>query len=299
MIKAEELIACFNQMLAEHWGYIPNTSGQEWTQKEQDVTNDVIVEKYGQQWVGHRVADCSGAFVYAYKKYGLGIYHGSNRIARKYVVELLPISYAEPGMAAFKIRKPGDKYYDLPSLYKQSGDLNDYYHIGLVDTDGKHVINAQSTQTGVVRSSLSDFGCVAKLKAVEYQEKEEQQVGYEKATVVLPAGSKGSTVNMREGPGTNYGIMAKVPVGWVVEVISDQGQWCKIQYHHGTGWMQSNYLEYDGQTDETDHGLSTGEQKRLIDDALHIIDSANVAIAEALSKIAEAKETISGIVGQG
>lgn len=292
MIKAEELIACFNQMLAERWGYIPNTSGQEWTQKEQDVTNDVIVEKYGQQWVGHRVVDCSGAFVCAYKQYGLGIYHGSNRIARKYVVELLHISFAEPGMAAFKIRKPGDKYYDLPSEYKKTGDLNDYYHIGLVDTDGKHVINAQSTQTGVVRSSLSDFGCVAKLKAVEYPEKEEQHMEYAKATVVLPAGSKGSTVNMREGPGTNYGIMTKVPVGWVVEVISDQGQWCKIQYNDKTGWMQSNYLEYDGQTDETGQDELTNDQQRKIADLTE-------AIGKYAAGILQAKKAICDIVGMG
>ena len=31
--------------------------------------------------------DCSGAFVYAMKKYGLSIYHGSNTIWRSYLTE--------------------------------------------------------------------------------------------------------------------------------------------------------------------------------------------------------------------
>lgn len=295
MIKAEDLINIFNQMLAERWGYIPNTSGEKWTQREQDTATDEVVRKHGQQWVGHRVADCSGAFVYAYKKYGLGIYHGSNRIARKYVEELLPISQARPGMAAFKIRKPGDKYYDLPSEYKGTSDLNDYYHIGVVDTDGKHVINAQSTQTGVVKSNLDDWGCVAKLKAVEYQdgtEKEDQLMIYEQATVVLAAGNKGSTVNMREGPGTDYVIEKRVPVGQTVDILYDQGKWCEILYQGKRGWMQSNYLEYIGQADETDQGGFTNDQQRKIADLTDAID-------EYSNKILQAAKAICEIVGMG
>ena len=126
---------------------------------------------------------------------------------------------------------------------------------------------------------------------IDYSEEEEQKMG-EQATVVLPAGSKGSTVNMREGPGTNYGIMTKVPVGWVVEVISDQGQWCKIQYNHKTGWMQSNYLEYDGQADETGQDELTNDQQREIAELTEIIGKYAAGILQA-------KKVICDIVGLG
>ena len=101
-IPCKSIITDFNQMLTDKWGYIPATAGTMWTQAKQDATQNAMAKKYGSKWIGHMVADCSGAFVYVYKKYNLSIYHGSNRIARKYIEEVLPISEAKPGMAAFK-----------------------------------------------------------------------------------------------------------------------------------------------------------------------------------------------------
>ena len=99
MIKASDLITAFQGYLAAGDGYIPDTSGETWTREKQDklaATNETV-RKYGSQWIGHRVEDCSGAFARAYKAHGPSIYHGSNRIAREYVVELLPPSAAKPG----------------------------------------------------------------------------------------------------------------------------------------------------------------------------------------------------------
>lgn len=148
MIPVLELIAIFVQMYKEHWSYI---------------------------WGAARkgCVDCSGAFVWAYKQFGKSIAHGSNTIARSYVKKILPISEAKPGMAAFKIRKPGDRYYDLPAKFKKgggsyNGDLNDYYHIGLVDETGKYVLNAQSESAGFTRTAIKKWGAVGYLSAVEY-----------------------------------------------------------------------------------------------------------------------------------
>ena len=68
------------------WGYIWGTSGQKWTQANQDKATRDMTRKYGQKWVGHTVADCSGLFVYAYRQHGKKIYHGSNTIWEKYIV---------------------------------------------------------------------------------------------------------------------------------------------------------------------------------------------------------------------
>lgn len=174
MITANEIVSAFQGYLAAGDGYIPGASGQVWTQSAQDQSTNEMVKKYGQQWVGHRVEDCSGAFVRAYKAQGMSIYHGSNRIAREHVEALLPVAEARPGMAVFKARAPGEKYYALPAEYRQgkgrcNGDLNDYYHIGLVDEDGAHVLHCANVQSGFVRGDLTQgWVAAARLREVSY-----------------------------------------------------------------------------------------------------------------------------------
>ena len=173
MMTAQQLIAAFRgYQIAD--GYIPNTSGEVWTAEKQAKATAETVKKYGARWIGHHVEDCSGAFVRAYRERGLSIYHGSNRIAREHVAELLPTEAAAPGMAVFKARKPGEKGYALPAEYRKggkrcNGDLNDYYHIGLVDADGRHVLHCANTREGFLRSGIGqDWHAAAKLKQVEY-----------------------------------------------------------------------------------------------------------------------------------
>lgn len=244
-LSAERLIADFQRMLADGWGYIPGTSGVLWTQAMQDKSADSQVKKYGGQWVGHRVADCSGAFVYAFRQQGLSIYHGSNRIARVYVEELLPIAEAKPGMAAFKAYPPGHKYYSLPAEYKPggayyNGDLNDYYHIGLVDGDGKTVINAQSTRTGVVRSGLDgSWSCVARLKQIS----DEEEMPVETLYRAVVTAENGKPVNLRKAAAISAARICTVPVGTEVDVLSEtDADWAQIRYGEKTGYMMRKYL---------------------------------------------------------
>lgn len=246
MFSVQQIISDFQTMYNDRWGYIPGSSGQLWTQTAQDkkASTDPGVAKYGQQWVGHRVADCSGAFVYSYRQHGLSIYHGSNRIAREYVIELLPPSYAKPGMAAFKAYNPGDKYYDLPSEYKPgsahyNGDLLDYYHIGLVDDDPAYVINAASTKSGIKHSKLADGWCaVGYLKAVNYNSEENSM----EAKQMIVTAESGKTVNMRQGPGKRYPVVCAVPIGSVVTGNMESEGWAFIHYKDKTGYMQTQFL---------------------------------------------------------
>ena len=248
MIAREALIADFQTMLRDRWGYIPATAGEMWTREKQNKATSEMVRKYGRQWVGHRVADCSGAFVWAYRQHGLSIYHGSNRIARKYVKELLPIAQARPGMAAFKARRPGEQQYDLPAEYRQggqyyTGDLNDYYHIGLIDTDPRYVLNSRSTASGFVRSKLADgWDCCGCLKAVTYEGSDEpvQEILYQ-ATVVS---SNGKPVNLRAAPSKQAQIMARIPVGTLAEVLNEYDEtWAEICCNGRAGYMMREFLE--------------------------------------------------------
>lgn len=240
MIKASDLITAFQSYLAAGDGYIPNTSGEVWTAEKQKRTTGEPVQKYGYQWIGHRVEDCSGAFVRAYRAHGLSIYHGSNRIAREYVVELLPPSAAKPGMMAFKLRKPGEKDYDLFSEYQQggkhyNGDLNDYYHIGLVDDNPAYVINAQSTQTGVVRSKLSNgWDCVAWPKAVQHEDEGSRETMQRQVI--------GGKLNLREKPDTHSNRIAQIPDGAIVTVDEYGDKWCRVEYNGKVGYAVTQFL---------------------------------------------------------
>lgn len=251
-IPSKSILSDFQMMLADKWGYIPATAGTLWTQAKQDATQNAMAQKYGSKWIGHMVADCSGAFVYSYKKYGESIYHGSNRIARKYVVELLPISEAKPGMAAFKFYAPGQKGYNLPENYKQggsqyNGDLNDYYHIGLVDEDPRYVLNSATTVNGFVRSKITNgWNACGYLKAVDYSGesgKDDDEPVVENETMIVTAES-GQYVNMRESTSVNSRLIVRVPVGSEVTVIkTDKNGWTGVKYGRHDGYIMTKFLK--------------------------------------------------------
>ena len=226
MIPAAKLIADFQYMYREHWRY-------EWGAAQRGCV------------------DCSGAFVYAYNLHGLSIAHGSNAIARNYVERLEPIADAIPGMAAFKARVPGQAGYDLPEKYRTSGDLRDFYHIGLVDSTGKYVLNAKSTQAGFSRDPLSKWSCVGRLKAVNYSGESKGGVPMQ-MVVSCPAGE---TVRLRNAPKMGAAVVAKIPAGTIVsaEDVGD-ADWLLVRWDGKAGYMMRKFLADVTSDDEPDTG---------------------------------------------
>lgn len=261
MIPANDLIALFQRMHTEHWAY-----------------------KWGSAQTG--CVDCAGAFVWAYRQYGQSIYHGSNRIARRYVVELLPVSYAQPGMAAFKVRKPGQRYYNLKAEYKPggeyyNGDTDDFYHIGLVDTDTRYVLNAQSAKTGFVKSKLTEnWAYVARLKAVEYTEEEPmvRQV-------------TGGKLNMRCSPDKNAKLVMQIPDGAIVTIDSYGETWCRVEYKGHHGYVMTQYLKEAENTPVEAPGV---EDKETLTQWLYKALEANETQHAALVKM---QEILTGAAG--
>lgn len=243
LIPYKKLVEIFQTMYKEHWAY---------------------------DWSGHErgKVGCAGAFVYAYNQFGASIYNGSNRIFRTEIVKPLPISEAKPGMAAFKFRSEGEPNYKLPADYKKggkhyNGDLNDYYHIGLVDMDTRYVLNAQGEKTGFVRSPITqNWDYVAYLIDVDYSEGGEKPME-KQAVVVLPTGAHGKTVNMRRQAHKSADILEQVPVGAAITILNDLGDWCKIRWGDKEGYMMANYIEYLGQSGETDAGNISVDKKEL------------------------------------
>lgn len=222
MIRASAIIALFAQMYREHWSYV---------------------------WGAARkgCVDCSGAFVYAYKTLGGGnIEHGSNSISRKRCGDYG--TTPKPGYAAFKVRAWSDT---SNSWYgKAPGDV---YHIGLVDADGEHVLNAKGEKYGFCRDTLKGWDYFAPLKAVDYNSeninefKQESKRGDEqmnvlyKATVTLT--NPESYVNVRDEPSTKGRIIGKLHSGAPVEVQDVSGEWARVTYgDSGAGYVCDLYL---------------------------------------------------------
>lgn len=161
IIYVHQLIELFQKALNEHWGYIWGASGEIWTQAKQDAATREMTVKYGQKWVGRRVADCSGLFSWAFKSLGGYMYHGSNTMWSKYCTAQGKLNNGKrddgqtlkPGSAVFMCKK----------------NSNDFYHVGLYIGNGD-VIEAKGTVDGVKKSKVSIWTHWGELKGVNYSD---------------------------------------------------------------------------------------------------------------------------------
>jgi uncharacterized protein YraI len=55
-----------------------------------------------------------------------------------------------------------------------------------------------------------------------------------------------NNVNMRQGPGTNYPVIATIPGGSTVEVSGCQGEWCSVSWHGQSGYTIATSLDQGG-----------------------------------------------------
>lgn len=58
-------------------------------------------------------------------------------------------------------------------------------------------------------------------------------------------------LNVRSGPGTNYGAVGSLSRGATVSVVGQQGDWRRIGYNGGTGWVHGAYLTSGGVANNT------------------------------------------------
>lgn len=153
IIKASDLIASIRQAYAEKWGYIWGTSGQVWTQAKQDKATRDMTVRYGQKWVGKRVADCSGLIKWAYQQHGGDIYHGSNTQYNECV---------ETGPLAGKVRiRVGTAVFQ-----NTSGKRG---HVGIYNGGGM-VIEEHGTKAGIIQSPLNTWDEWGVLKGSDLSE---------------------------------------------------------------------------------------------------------------------------------
>lgn len=206
MISTAALIEFFQQALDDKWGYIWGTSGIEWTKSKQKQKVDYMISKYGSnwkinseakddnyygaamygdKWIGHIVADCSGMFKRVFEKYKMSIAHGSNTIYRSYC--------SAKGKLSNGKRLDGKTLLPGTAVFVYDSRKDNYKHIGLYIGHGK-VIEASGTIAGVCTSNVSATKWThwGELKGVSYEEQEQDE-----GTVWRPTirrGNKGDDV---------------------------------------------------------------------------------------------------------
>ena len=174
LITTQALIEKFLQALTQIWGYIWGTAGVMWTaskQKSLEKTTDsdrANSRKYGSKWIGHRVADCSGLFSWAFKQLGGYMYHGSNTMWDKYCTAKGELKNGK--------RDDGQELKPGTAVFMYSAKTGKRGHVGLY-IGGGYVIEARGAYYGVVKTKLTSRPWVewGELKGVDYSGAEDQK----------------------------------------------------------------------------------------------------------------------------
>lgn len=205
--------------------------------------------------------DCIGLIIGAIRRMGLkwdGI-HGSNWAARHEIKNLQPIksqSDLHPGDIVLKAVPKGHVNWALPTRYRNggkyyNGDLNDYYHAGVV----------YSTNPFQIRHMSSKMTIDTKVNVFypwNYYGQSKQLVNASGGIVPTPTPApatgktavvtapSGSTVNLRVSPALSGRLITRVPLGETVIITSPGEEWCGIIYNQFKGYMMAKFLDVVG-----------------------------------------------------
>lgn len=245
-------------------------TAQQFVQAVNDAASKVHEYEWGASGENGK-CDCIGLIMFALRKLGFKWpgSHGTNWTVRNAMTTLNYISSAKEcflGEVVFKAREPGEERYDLPKTYDDSPDRLDYYHVGVVTSLAPFTItHCTSVEGGIARdTSLGKWCWGGKLKYVNYESEAEKPMDI-LYTAIVTADS-GSTVNMRKTPSNNGRILAKIPLGTPVQVLSEDGDWAHIACDGKDGYMMLKFLEKDGTDDRLE------QAKGLIRQALDILE---------------------------
>ncbi len=228
MITFEALIGKFQYALKNKWGYIYGTAGSVWTEAKQKAATRAQTVKWGKQWVGHYVADCSGLFTWAFHELGGYMYHGSDTMFRKYTTSSGALKNGK--RTDGKELKPGTAVF----VWKEEDQK--YGHVGLF-IGGDEVIEAASTQSGIIKSKVtaSKWEYWGELKGVSYNP-EPIPKGYAEVT--------GKRVALRKAPSTSAGIITRIDTGNRVKIEEPPpSDWDYISFEGKQGYMMKQFLK--------------------------------------------------------
>lgn len=232
MIKTSDLIAKFQYAVDIKGGYIWGAAGAEWTAAKQAATTNEQAKKYGKQWIGHRVWDCSGLFHWAFKELGGYMYHGSNTMWDRYCTAKGQLKKGQ--------RADGQELKPGTAVFVYNEEKKNRSHVGLYIGNG-NVIEAASTQTGVVISKVTNAKWEewGELKGVEYGGDQPVPEGYAIVT--------GTRLALREAPSTSARVIMRVDTGQQVKLEDPPpSDWDYVSYQGRKGYMMKKFLKEGG-----------------------------------------------------
>lgn len=197
--------------------------------------------------------DCIGLVMGALMSCGHSAFdmHSSNYFARYQMKQLEAIHSAaalEAGMVVYKARLGDNTLHEryLSGGRYDTGDLNDYYHAGVVESSDPLVIvhcTSADGKSGIVRDHALDgwthCGFASGVDASEMQE--------QSAIVTAPTGE---TVNLRKHPRSNGMLLLRIPLGTRVTVQERADGWARVTYQGRTGYMMEQFLQLDSYSEE-------------------------------------------------
>ena len=209
-------------------GYIYGARGQKCTEKfrRQQANQYPDQGKYildvGKKWDGVPVWDCAQLTRYAAKAAGVTLPSGATSQWRK-------------GPWKHKGEIGTLPQGEVLFLYRQKGNV--MQHTGIATGDGR-CVHARGTAYGVIRQTIASYPWTH--WASPWEEKD-----FSWAVVTA---KRGGTVNMRGKPGGK--VMARLPLGTRVQVLTQGAKWCAIRYQDKEGYMQSTFLRKEAETME-------------------------------------------------
>ncbi len=213
-----------------------------------DRIEEIAAEKPVYKWGAsgnNRECDCIGLIIGAIRRAG-GSWsgtHGTNYAVRCETTGIFDISSESDlkvGMAVYKYREKGEKNYSLPRRYEDGG--KDYYHVGVVTQVGPlEITHCSTTVNGnsIHRDTKLGTWRVAGYLTKIDMEATELATTIAKATVVAESGS---TVNVRAEPKSNGAFRTKLSLGTEVEIVQNDGNWCRIKYKDKSGTTAYGYM---------------------------------------------------------
>lgn len=188
--------------------------------------------------------------------------HSTNWFARYQTFGLEAINHdryePEFGDILYKTRTPSNPKYDLHERYVTgryaTGDLTDYYHVGVVTNTAPLEIT-HCTSTGNVNgiaydNTVDTWTHVGILKNVDYDESHADDGTNAEHGLAVVYSENGDPVRMRSKPTTDggYNTVVKVPPGAPVEILEQAGEWATVRWNGQRGYMMSKYLRVIGMT---------------------------------------------------
>jgi hypothetical protein len=225
MISVKAFLSAVEQITAEEPSYRHGGSGHDGTC---DCIGLVIgaIERCGGRWPGIHGSN--------YAAHARGVLRGLYRIGTQ--------ESLSPGDLVFKAYQPTDKGYALPARYRKggdffNGDLQDYYHVGVVVSVSPLRIRHMTTPKPKTDTRIGKWVSFGQLAMIGEEEViPMQEVSY-KARVI------GGTLNVREKPDTSANRIGRLMVNTEVDVTGEGDGWLRIAFDGGQAYAMAKFLK--------------------------------------------------------